>query len=44
MKGFGELESISFRKGNVYFGFGKSGYNFYYKNYDKFMEEIGVSI
>ena len=44
MKGFGELESISFRKGNVYLGFGKNGYNFYYKNYDKFMEEIGVSI
>ena len=42
LKGFGELESISFRNGNVYFGFGKNGYNFYYMNYNKFIEETGV--
>ena len=42
LKGFGELESISFRNGNVYFGFGKKGYNFYYMNSEKFIKEIGI--
>ena len=42
MKGFGELESISFRNGKVYFGFGKNGYNFYYIDYNKFIEDVGV--
>ena len=42
MKGFGELESISFRNGYVYFGFGKKGYNFYYMNYERFVNEIGI--
>ena len=42
LKGFGELESISFRNGNVYFGFGKKGYNFYYMNAEKFIKEIGI--
>ena len=42
IKGFGELESISFRNGNVYFGFGKKGYNFYYLNSEHFIKEIGI--
>ena len=42
MKGFGELESVSFRNGNIYLGFGKKGYNFYYMNYDKFVADIGL--
>ena len=42
LKGFGELESISFRNGNIYFGFGKNGYNFYYIDYNKFIEDAGV--
>ena len=42
MKGFGELESISFRNGYVYFAFGKKGYNFYYMNYERFINEIGI--
>ena len=42
LKGFGELESISFRNGNIYFGFGKNGYNFYYIDYNKFIEDVGV--
>ena len=44
MQGFGELESISFRNGNVYFGLGKKGYNFYYMNYNKFIELTGLSL
>ena len=42
LKGFGELESISIRNGNIYFGFGKNGYNFYYMEYKKFSEKIGI--
>ena len=42
LKGLGELESISFRNGNIYFALGKNGYNFYYMNYRKFIEETGV--
>ena len=45
VKDLGELESISFRNGNVYFGFGKKGYNFYVLNYEllnKFLEDNGI--
>ena len=45
VKDLGELESISFRNGNVYFGFGKKGYNFYVLNYDvfnNFLKDNGV--
>jgi hypothetical protein len=45
VKDLGELESISFRNGNVYFGFGKKGYNFYVLNYEvfnKFLEDKGI--
>ena len=45
VKDLGELESISFRNDNVYFGFGKKGYNFYVLNYEvfnKFLEDNGI--
>ena len=44
IKGFGELESLSFRDGYVYFGFGKKGYNFYFIEYEKFINKTGVKL
>ena len=40
MTGYGELESISFRDGYIYFGFNQKGYNFYKMEYKKFAKEI----
>ena len=42
VKGLGELESLSFRNGYVYFGFGKNGYNFYVVEYQKLVQETKV--
>ena len=44
IKGLGELESLSFRDGYVYFGFGKKGYNFYYIEFEKFINKTGVKL
>ena len=44
VKGLGELEGISFRNGNVYFGFGKKGYHFYYLKYEDFIKKTGVNL
>ena len=44
IKGLGELESISFRDGKIYFGFGKKGYNFYYLEFEEFIKKTGVKL
>jgi len=42
MKGFGELESLSFKDGFVYFGFGKKGYHFYNIEFENFIKKAGI--
>ncbi len=42
MKGFGELESLSFRHGYAYIGFAQKGYNFYKIEYNKLISETKI--
>ena len=39
VKGLRELESLTFRKGYVYLGFGKKEYNFYLVEYEKLFKD-----